>query len=134
MKNEKKDKKEKESDFRKCNSKALDIFSDYLKEVVDIVMRLYKDLFKETEINKLIAEIQKCCSQSINENVTSNFSNYETVKEMMHLQKSNSTNQIKRPKTADVSRQRNENNVFTEELTKADYGQIYNLHGDKRKK
>lgn len=75
MKNDKKDKKEKESDFRKCNSKALDVFSDYLKTVIDMVFNLYKELFKETEINKLIYEIQKCCSQSINENVTSNYSN-----------------------------------------------------------
>ena len=119
-KKDKKDKKEKESDFRKCNNKAIDVFSDYLKTVIDIIINLYKDLFKETEINKLIYEIQKCCSQSINENVTSNFSNQDIVKEMVHLQKSNSTSQIKRPKTADANRQRKDNNVFTEELTKAD--------------
>lgn len=94
--------------------------SDYIKDVIDISIKLYKDLFKETEINKLISEIQKCCTLSINENVSNNFSNYDTVKEIMNLKKSNSTSQIKRPKTADINRQRTDGGVFTEELTKAD--------------
>jgi hypothetical protein len=48
--------------------------------------------------------------------------------------KAGSKQGLKRPKTAESIRQPKSGTTFNEDLTKADYSQIYTLNGDKRKK
>jgi len=100
-------------------------------------LKLNKDLFQDMDIDKVISEIKTSLSGAITERSTHFVSNRDMIKELMKFENSNdyqTRRNNKRPKTAESIRVKKDGTTFNEDLTKTDYGQIYTLHGDKRKK